>query len=85
MRFTSYAIQKRRTEVHSPRGQSISQVLYDTNLGTQNFLFVPCPRDTAHPGSGPAQSLLSLCSGLLTSAHLIPIFQHRAVRGGELL
>ena len=28
MRFTSYAIQKRRTEVHSPRGQSISQPGY---------------------------------------------------------
>ena len=28
--------------------------------------FVPPPRDVAHPGSGPAQDWLRICSGLLT-------------------
>jgi len=28
--------------------------------------FVPRPRDVAHPGSGPAQDWLRICSGLLT-------------------
>jgi len=36
--------------------------------------FVPRPRDTAHPGSGLAQSLPSLCSGLLPLLRLSTIF-----------
>ena len=46
--------------VHEPY-----ELLYETNLGTRNFLFGPRPRDTAHPGSGPARDLLKLCSPLL--------------------
>jgi hypothetical protein len=38
----------------------------ETNLGSRNFLFAPRPRDIAHSGSGSAQSLLRICSGLLT-------------------
>ena len=37
---------------------------------------VPRPRDTAHPGSGPAQSLLRICSGLLTFAQAKYHFRH---------
>ena len=32
----------------------------------QFSLFVPRSRDVAYPGSGPAQDLLRICSGLLS-------------------
>ena len=33
-------------------------LLYETNLGTRNFLLVPRPGEIALPGSGQAESLL---------------------------
>jgi len=47
--------------------------------------FVPRPRDTAHPGSGPAQARLRMCSGLLTFAQDKYHFRHAAPQHAELL
>jgi len=41
----------------------VSSVLYETNPGTEISIFVPRPRDIAHPSSGPAQDLP--CQALL--------------------
>jgi hypothetical protein len=60
-------------------------LLYETSLGTQNFLFVPRPCDIAHPSSGSAQSLPRACSGLLTFAHPNYHFQQAAPQHAELL
>ena len=47
--------------------------------------FVPRSRDTAHPGSGPAQDSLRIRSGLLAFAQAKYHFRHAAPQYTEML
>jgi len=47
--------------------------------------FIPRGGDVAHLGSGPAQSLLRICSGRLTFAKAKYHFRHAAPQHAELL
>jgi len=48
-------------------------------------IFVPRPRDVAHPGSGPAQDWLRIAQALLAFAHPQYHFRQAAAQHVELL